>query len=216
MLSGYEGHLARKATLPDPSAQELTRLLTQDADLTQWASTGEVRAMMADPLLQEQAKEVATHMQAMMTDPRLQGEAERLAKQIEKKMRANGKPQVAKREEVMEAIMTNPILHEPATRLVKQVEAIKANQNFQDQATRIVQLTETLIADANIQRHARRIAAHIEKTTADSFSLAEVDRSKSGVAFLPRGLAARTRSAMRGRVTARTGSPTMFSEGDIG
>merc|ERR1740121_2279428 len=38
-------------------------------------------------------------------------------------MRANGKPRVAKREEVMEAIMTNPILHGPATRLVKQVEA---------------------------------------------------------------------------------------------
>merc|ERR1719432_679836 len=156
----------------------------------------------------------------MMTDPRLQGEAETLAKQIEKKMRANGKPQVAKREEVMEAIMTNPILHEPATRLVKQVEAIKANQNFQDQATRIVQLTETLIADANIQRHARRIAAHMEKMdggpTADSFSLAEVDRSRSGVAFLPRGLAARTRSAIRGRSTARTGPPAMFSEGDSG
>merc|ERR1712222_171140 len=64
----------------------------------------------------------------------------------------------------MEAIMTNPILHEPATRLVKQVEAIKANQNFQDQATRIVQLTETLIADENIRRHARRIAGHMEKT----------------------------------------------------
>merc|ERR1719182_247710 len=220
MLSGYEGHLARKATLPDPSAQELARFLTQDADLTQWASSGEVRAMMADPLLQEQAKEVATHMQAMMTDPRLQGEAGRLAKQIGKRMRANGEPRVAKREEVMEAIMTNPILHEPATRLVKQVEAIKANQNFQDQAARIVQLTETLIADANIQRHARRIAGHMEKMdggrTADSFSLAEVDRSRSGVALLPRGLAARTRNAMRGRVTARTGSPTMFSEGDIG
>merc|ERR1740121_57036 len=38
-------------------------------------------------------------------------------------MRANGKPRVATREEVMEAIMTNPILHEPASRLVKQVEA---------------------------------------------------------------------------------------------
>ena len=92
--------------MPDPSAQELARFLTQDADLTQWASTGEVRAMMADPLLQEQATivaeqldqvmmadpllqeqaaEVVTHMQAMMTDPRLQGEAGRLAKQIDKK-----------------------------------------------------------------------------------------------------------------------------------
>merc|ERR1719464_923994 len=155
-----------------------------------------------------------------MTDLRLQGEARRLAKQIEKSMRANGEPGAAKREEVMEAIMTNPMLHEPATHLVKQVEAIKANQNFQDQAARIVQLTETLIADANIQRHARRIAAHKEKTdgglAADSFSLAEVDRSRSGVAFLPRGLAARTRSAIRGRVPARTGQPTMFSEGDIG
>merc|ERR1719182_1292036 len=216
MLSGYEGHLARKATLPDPSAQELARFLTQDADLTQWASSGEVQVMMADPLLQEQAAEVVTHMQAMMTDPRLQGEAERLAKQIEKRMRANGKPRVAKREEVMEAIMTNPILHEPASRLVKQVEAIKANKNFKDQVTRIVQLKETLIADANIQRHARRIAANMGGPTADSFSLAEVDGSKSGNAFLPRSLAARARSALRGRVTARTGPTTMFSEGDIG
>merc|ERR1740129_2552288 len=159
-------------------------------------------------------------MQSLMTDPRLQGEAERFAKQIEKSMRANGKPRVAQREEVMEAIMTNPILHEPATRLVKQVEAIKANQNFQDQAKRIVQLKDTLIADANIQRHARRIAAQMEKTdggpTADSLSLAEVDWSRSGVAFLPRSFAARTRSAMRGRVTARTGPTTMFSEGRIG
>jgi hypothetical protein len=237
MLSVCEGHLARKATLPDPSAQELARFLTQDADLTQWASTGEVRAMMADPLLQEQATivaeqldqvmmadpllqeqaaEVVTHMQAMMTDPRLQGEAERLAKQIEKRMRANGKPRVATREEVMEAIMTNPILHEPASRLVKQVEAIKANKNFQDQVTRIVQLKETLIADAEIQRLARRVAANMGGPTTDSFSLAEVDRSKSGNALLPRSLAARARSALRGRVTARTGPTTMFSEGDIG
>merc|ERR1719216_690323 len=157
--------------------------------------------MMANPLLQEQAAEVVTHMQAMMTDPRLQGEAESLAKQIEKMMRANGKPRVATREEVMEAIMTNPILHEPASRLVKQVEAIKANKNFQDKVTRIVQLKETLIADAEIQWHARRVAANMGGPTADSFSLAEVDRSKSGNALLPRSLAARARSAMRGRVT---------------
>merc|ERR1740116_460127 len=129
---------------------------------------------MADPLLQEQAAEVVTHMQAMMTDPRLQGEAERLAKQIEKRMRANGKPRVATREEVMEVIMTNPILHEPASRLVRQVEALKANKNFQDQVTRIVQLKET------------QIAANMGGPTADSFSLAEVDRSKSGNALLPR------------------------------
>jgi len=107
-------------------------------------------------------------------------------------------------------------LHEPASRLVKQVEAIKANKNFQDQVTRIVQLKETLIADAEIQRHARRVAANMGGPTADSFSLAEVDRSKSGNALLPRSLAARARSAMRGRVTARTGPTTMFSEGDIG
>merc|ERR1740129_440314 len=171
---------------------------------------------MADPLLQEQAAVVVTHMQAMMTDPRLQGEAEKLAKQIEKRMRANSKPRVATREEVMEAIMTNPILHEPASRMVKQVEAIKANKNFQDQVTRIVQLKETLIADSEIQRHARRFAANMGGPTSDSFSLAEVDRSKSGNALLPRSLAARARSAMRGRVTARTGPTTMFSEGDTG
>merc|ERR1719445_1999919 len=110
--------------------------------------------------------------------------------------------------------MTNPILHEPASRLVKQVEAVKANKIFQDQVTRIVQLKE--IADANIQTHARRIAANMGGPTADSFSLAKVDGSKSGNAFLPRSPAARTCSAMLGRVTARTGPTTMFSEGAIG
>merc|ERR1740121_2884363 len=117
--------------MADPLLQEQATIVAEQLD----------QVMMADPLLQEQAAEVVT---------RLQGEAERLAKQIEKRMRANSKPRVATREEVMEAIMTNPILHEPASRLVKQVEAIKANKNFQDQVTRIVQLKETLIADAEI------------------------------------------------------------------
>merc|ERR1740122_632096 len=152
--------------MADPLLQEQATIVAEQLD----------QVMMADPLLQEQAAEGVTHMQAMMTDPRLQGEAESLAKQIEKRIRANGKPRVAKREEVMEAIMTTPILHEPASRLVKQVEAIKANKNFQDQVTRIVQLKETLIADADIQWHARQIAANMGGPTADSFSLAEVDR----------------------------------------
>merc|ERR1719237_1491490 len=119
---------------------------------------------------------------------------------MEKRMMVNGMPQdhaktLAKRAQTMEAIMTNPILHEPATRLVKQVQEMKANQNFQDQAMRIVQLMETLIADANFQRHARRISAHLEAmraqvtsqtTDSDLFSLAEVDRLRSGVSLVPR------------------------------
>jgi len=247
-IGAEHAQLAMKATLADQSAQELAKFLTQQTDLNQmvgnpklqeelWALTGEVRAMMADPflqeqatlvaeqlekvmmadpLLQEQAKEVVTQMQAMMTDPRLQGEAERLAQQMEKGMMANGMPRdhaktLAKRAEAMEAIMTNPILHEPATRLVKQVQEMKANQNFQDQAMRIVQLMETLIADANFQRHARRIAAHMEALrahvtsqttdggpTPDLFSLAEVNRSRSGVSFFPPSLTARMHSKTRG------------------
>jgi len=65
-------------------------------------------------------------------------------------------PRVAKREEVMEAIMTIPILHEPGSRMVKQVEAIDAINKIQDLVARIVQLMETQIADANTQKHARR------------------------------------------------------------
>merc|ERR1740129_1009192 len=107
--------------------------------------------------------------------------------------------------------MTNPRLHEHATRLVKQVNAMKANQNFHDQATRIAQLIETLIADANFQSHARRMAARGEAIgaqvtsqetaggpTPDSFSLAEVNRSRSGVSFFPPGLFARKRNEKRG------------------
>merc|ERR1740120_56498 len=115
----------------------------------------------------------------------------------------------------MEAIMTNPILHEPASRLVKQVEAIKANKNFQDQVTRIVQLKETLIADAEIQRLACGLLptwVGLRRTHSRSpKSIGQNREMHSYLAALPRA-----RSAMRGRVTARTGPTTMFSEGDIG
>jgi len=156
--------------------------------------SGEVGAMMADPLLQEQAtlvaeklekvmvgdkfheqakqlleqaEEVVTHMQTMMTDSRLQAEAEKLTKQMEKGMRANGKPRdhakaLAKWAEAMEAIMANPKLHDHARRFFKQLEAMEANQNFQHQATSIAQLMDTLVADPNFQRPARRIAARVE------------------------------------------------------
>merc|ERR1740129_1534571 len=131
-----------------------------------WTLTGEVRSMLGDPLLQEQAtivaeqleevmmvdplsKEVVTQMQVMMTDPYLQGEAEMLAKRMEIGMMANGKPRdlsktTAKQVEAMKSFITNPRLHEHATRLAKQVEVMTANQNFQGQATRIAQLIETL------------------------------------------------------------------------
>jgi len=171
--------------------------------------TGEVKAMMADPVLQEkvtlvaeqlekvrvdanlqeqvnqfleQAKEVGTHMQAIMTHPGLTR---------------------AERAEAMEDIMADPTLQEHAMRLWQQLEAMIASQNFQDQVTPVDQLMETLMADIDFQRHARRIAAHVEaigahltsqKTdsgpTLDSFSLAEVDRSSSGVSFVPPSLPA--------------------------
>merc|ERR1740129_507832 len=110
-IGAEHSHLATKATLADPGAQELVRFLTPLTDLTQivgnpklqaelWTLTGDLRAMIADPLLQEEAtivieqlekmimadpfsKEVVTQMQAMMTDVRLQGEAARLAKRME-------------------------------------------------------------------------------------------------------------------------------------
>jgi len=240
-IGAEHAHLATKATLADPSAQELARFLTPLTDLTQimgnpklqaelWTLTGDVRAMIADPLLQEKAtivteqlekvimadpfsKEVVTQMQAMMTDARLQGEAERLAKRME------NAETIAKRAEAMESFMTNPRFHEHATRLVKQVEAMKANQNFQDQAMRIAQLIETLIADAGFQRHAGRIADHMEAIRAQvtsqktdggpsqgSFSLAEVNRSGSGASFFPPGLTTGKRTEARG---ARAPAPQM-------
>jgi len=204
------------ATSVDPNAQELARFLTL---------TSEVRAMMADPLLQEQAtivaeqlekvmmadpfsKEVVTQMQAMLTDPYLQGEAEMFAKRMEIGTMANEKPQdhsktIAKQAEAMESFITNPKLHEHATRLAKQVEVMTASQNFQDQATRIAQLIETLIADANFQSHARPIVAHMEAMRAqgpapDLFSLAEINGAKSGVSFFPRSRATGMRSNVRG------------------
>merc|ERR1740129_754795 len=158
---------------------------------------------MVDPL----SKEVVTQMQVMMTDPYLQGEAEMLAKRMEIGMMANGKPRdlsktTAKQAGAMKSFITNPRLHEHATRLAKQVEVMTANQNFQGQATRIAQLLETLVADANFQSHARPIVAHMEAMRAqgpapDLFSLAEINRSKSGVSFFPRSLASGMRSKVR-------------------
>jgi len=223
-IGAEHSHLTTMATLADPNAQELARFFTQLTDPTQiagdpklqeelWTLTEEVGAMMADPLLQERAtnvaeqlekvmmadpfsKEVVTQMQMMMTDPYLQSEAEMFAKRMEIGT-------VAKQAEAMESFITNPRLHEHATRLAKQVEVMTANQNFQDQATRIAQLIETLIADANFQSHARPIVAHMEAMTAqgpapDSSSLAEITRSKSGVSFHPRSLATGMRSKLRG------------------
>jgi len=192
-------NLELKATLADPGAQVLARFLTQQTDilLIQMeaimegnpklqeeirALTGEVRAMMVDPLLQmqatlvaerlaklkvdansrkqatqflEQAKEVMAQMQTMMTDPRLQGVAKRLAKQMEKGMSFE---EVFEAMEAMEAIMAKSRLAEHARRLFKQLEVMRANQNFQSLAA---QLTKTLMADTNFQTHARRIAFHM-------------------------------------------------------
>merc|ERR1740116_195189 len=70
----------------------------------------------------------------------------------------------------------------------------EANQNFRGLAARIAQLTKTLMADPNFQSHARRIATHLEaisahltsQSTDGGSSLAEVGRSSSESAFLPR------------------------------
>jgi len=182
------------------------------------AVTGEVSAMMADPLVQErstllieqlekvmadanfqeqakqlleQAKGAVMQMQTMMMDPRLQGQAEMLAKQIQKGMMADGNEEAM--EEVMEAveaIMANPIYQEYTRRLIDQLEAMKANQNFPGLATPIAQFMKTLMADPNFQSHARRIANVLitSQSTDGGSSLAEVGRSGSGVAFLPRSL----------------------------
>jgi len=233
----FQRHAKRIAThveaILELTQEEFVRFLTEQMDilLTQIVGPklqeeirtliGVVGAMMADPLLQdqatlvaeqlekvmydanfqeqvkqvlEQAVELVTQIQAMMTDPRLQGEAEIFAKQMEEGMSADGKPW----DHAMEVIMGNPRLHEHARRLFKQLKRMKANQNFQDRATSIAQLMETLMADPNFQSHARRIAAHVEavsdhltsqKTdgglTLDLSSLAEVNRSSSGVSFVP-------------------------------
>jgi len=238
MLSVAEGRRVSSAIFLRGSQSEGSARLTDPTPIAGnpklqeelWTLTGEVGAMLADPLLQEQAtnvaeqlekvmmadpfsKEVVTQMQMMMTDPYLQGEAEMFAKRMEIGTMANGKPRdhsktIAKQADAMESFITNPRFHEHATRLAKQVVAMKAKQNFQDQATRVAQLIETLIADANFQSHARPIVAHMEAMRAqgpapDLFSLAEISRSKSGIAFAPRSLATGMRSKVRGaRATA--------------
>jgi len=225
-----------KATLADPSAQELARFDTQlnDMLLAQMAGdpklqegiqafTGEVSAMMADPLVQvqatllaeevekamvdpkfqeqakqllEQAKGVMTQMQTMMTDPLLQGEAERAAEQMVKGMMAEGNEEAMEAMEAMEAIKANPIFEEYTKRLFEQFEGMEANQNFPGLAARIAQLSKTLMVDPSFQSHARRIATHLEaisahltsQSTDGGSSLAEVGRSSSESAFLPRSL----------------------------
>jgi len=86
--------------------------------------------------------------------------------------------------------MANPIYQEYTRRLIDQLEAMKANQNFPGLATPIAQLMKTLMADPNFQSHARRIANVLmtSQSTDGGSSLAEVGRSGSGVAFLPRSL----------------------------
>merc|ERR1740129_2510124 len=98
--------------------------------------------------------------------------------------------------EAVEAIMVNPIYQEHTRRLIDQLEAMKANQNFPGLATPIAQLMKTLMADPNFQSHARRIANVLmtSQSTDGGSSLAEVGRSGSGVAFLPRSLFKRVAS----------------------
>jgi len=178
------------AMISDPLLQHQATLVAEQLEKAMADANFQEQAEQ----LLEQAVELVTQMQTMMTDPRLQGEAERFAKQMEEGMSADGKPW----DNAMEVIMADPVLHEHARRLFKQWEAMKVNQNFQDQITPIAQLMETLLADPSFQRHTRRIAAHVEAIrahlnsqttdgghTLDSFSLAEVNRSSSGVSFLP-------------------------------
>jgi len=255
-------NLEPKVTVDDLSAEELAVSVTQlmdillkethanmDGNLTLQddiqSLAGDMRAMVADPLLHEQAtlaaeqldgnfqeqakqllvqaEELVVQMQTLMMDPDLQDEAKRLAQQVKKRMSADGKPRdhaksFAKQEKAMEAILANPRLREQARRSVNHVEVMTANHNLQDQATRIAQQMETLMADLNFHKHGRRIAARFEAMMADltsqmtyggpaldSYSLAEVNRSSSGIAFVPPSVLAGKPVAAASRPVASQG-----------
>jgi len=182
----------------DPRLQEEIRSLT-----------GEVKAMMADSALQEKGTLIVEQLEKVRVDANLQEQAKQFLEQAEEvgtqieMMITDPGLTLAERSEAMDAIMANPTLQEQSKRMWQQLEAMIANQNFQDQFTPVAQLMETLMADIDFQRHARRVAAHVDairahltsqKTdsgpTLDLSSLAEVNRSSSGVSFVPPSLPA--------------------------
>jgi len=161
----------------------------------------EVEEAMVNPNFQEQAKQlleqakgVATQMQAMMTDPRLQSEAERAAEQIMKGITGDRNEEAMEATEAMEALKANPIFVEYKRRLLDELEGMQANHYLPGLVAPIAQLMTTLVAEPNIQSYARRIATRLEgmsaqltsQSTDGGSSLAEIGRSSSGVAFLPR------------------------------
>merc|ERR1740122_131764 len=164
---------------------------------------------MADSALQEKGTLIVEQLEKVRVDANLQEQAKKFLEQAEEvgtqieMMITDPGLTLAERSEAMDAIMANPTLQEQSKRMWQQLEAMIANQNFQDQFTPVAQLMETLMADIDFQRHARRVAAHVDairahltsqKTdsgpTLDLSSLAEVNRSSSGVSFVPPSLPA--------------------------
>jgi len=194
-----------KATLSEPTAQEFAWFASQQIDILLTrivgdpklqegirALTGEVRAIISDTVLQEQATLVARQLEKVNVDANFQKQASQLVEQAKKLVTQMQTTMMDPgfQGEPMEAIMANPRLHEHARRLSKQLGAISADQNFQDQATPLAELMEALLAEPNFQRHLRRIVAHVETIgahTLELFSLAEVNRSSSGVSFKTNG-----------------------------
>merc|ERR1719222_1746139 len=147
------------------------------------------------------SKKVMTQMQAMMTDQYLQGGAGMLVKLME-----NAETN-AERAQSIDSFVNSLRFKEKTTHLVKLVEAMKANPNFQDQTTRIGQIGAQLTSQKT------------DFISPDSFSLAEVDRSRSGVSFVPPSLTAGERVQTQSvRASAPQAGPgvTSFGGEDLG
>jgi len=181
------------------SVSEGRRVSSEIAEHAHLATNAALADVAQQLMTDSSSKKVMTQMQAMMTDQYLQGGAGMLVKLME-----NAETN-AERAQAIDSFVNSPRFKEKTTHLVKLVEAMKANPNFQDQTTRIGQIGAQLTS---------------QKTaggpTPDSFSLAEVDRSKSGVSFVPPSLTAGKRVQTQSVRASAPQAVTSLDEGDLG
>eukprot|EP00746_Dinoflagellata_sp_MGD_P067670 gnl/MRDRNA2_/MRDRNA2_27936_c0_seq1.p1 gnl/MRDRNA2_/MRDRNA2_27936_c0~~gnl/MRDRNA2_/MRDRNA2_27936_c0_seq1.p1 ORF type:complete len:925 (+),score=216.79 gnl/MRDRNA2_/MRDRNA2_27936_c0_seq1:105-2879(+) len=107
-----------------------------------------IEDMMADPKLQEQAKDFAKQMQAMMSNPDLQDQTKLFAKQ-------------------MEEMKANPNLQDQMRLFAKQMEGMKADPNLQEQAKLFAKKMEEMTTDPKLQEQSKHFAKQMESMMAN-------------------------------------------------
>jgi len=143
-----------------------------------------MRAMKADPKLQEHTKRAVEHLEAMgvetklqeqvkhmetlMANPKLDGQLELIGEKMKEVMADPSFQEQSKSvAEQVQAMIANPTLQEQAKLIGAQMEAMKANPNSKVEAKLYDKQVEAIKADPNFQEHVKRFSNHVEMIKAD-------------------------------------------------